>query len=454
MSLNQGAALMAPLRIAHFSPARILLLSALGTIIIGAVILSLPMCRNVYIPFFDLLFTSTSATCVAGFSTVPLENFTKIGQLVLLIQIQIGGLGLVTLTLFLMSLFVRFNFSTQLIAGQLLDLDSWRNIKKVIFFIIGFTALLECIGALFIFSVIHRDYTIHQALFLSLFHAVSGFCHAGFSLFPHNFIPYQNSPLMLIPLSIIILASSLGFLVWYELLHAFWQWVQGKRCALSLHTRVVLFISVVLIVIGTILFFFVEYNNTLRDLPFLSKIINAFFNTVCARGTGFTTFNMVQLQYATLLLVMVLAFIGSSPGSPGSGIKTTTFAVLCATIKSAIVDRSSVFIYGRRIPVDQVHRTLAIIALSIAWIMIALFILLITDANQSFIAIFFELVSAFSTLGLSTGITYQLSSLGKYLIMITMIFGRIGSLAFFLALFKLPRKKVDFTYPEERIMLG
>ncbi|MCA9770101.1 hypothetical protein KC460_01905 [Candidatus Dependentiae bacterium] len=444
---------MAPIRIAHFSPARILLLSVITTIIIGALILSLPICRKVYMAPIDLLFTSTAVTCVAGFLTVSLTDFTTVGHTVILILMQIGGLGIVTLTLFLMSLFLRLNFSTQLMAGQLLDLDSWKNIKNVIFFIMGFTLLLELISAVSIFYVIRNDYSLGRALFLSAFHAASGFCHAGFSLFPNNFALYKESPLMLIPMTLVIFASSLGFLAWYEIIRGLRQWRKKKRFVISLHTKLVLFISFTLVFLGTTLFLLVEYKNTLSGLsPFISSI-NALFNIVASRGTGFTTVNVANLHNASLFLFMVLTFIGSSPGSPGSGIKTTTFAVFFSTVKSAIASRPSVSLYGRKIAKDQVDRALSIIALSLAWLLIAMFLLLLTDSDKPFIDMLFELLSAFGTLGLSTGITQNLSYWGKHIIITTMVLGRVGSLAFFLALFSIPRK-TEFTYPEERIMLG
>jgi trk system potassium uptake protein TrkH len=444
---------MATKRFQHFSPARILLLSVIGTILLGAFILSLPICRTTYMAPVDLLFTSTAVTCVAGFLTVPIQHFTLIGQLVILIQMQIGGLGIVTLTLFLMSLFLNLNFSTQLMAGQLLDLDSWKNIKKTIFFIMGFTLSLELIGALIFFIHMYPHFPLRTSIFFSIFHSVSAFCHAGFSLFPDGFSVYKNIPSVLLPIAIIILCSSLGFLAWYEILKACKDWSIKQRFIVSLHTKLVLFITFILVSLGTIAYFLIEYNNTLISFSPMMSLVNAFFNAVCARGTGYSTTNVSFLENATLLVIMVLAFIGSSPGSPGSGIKTTTFAVFYSTIRSAIAGRSSVSLYGRKIATDQINRTLSIVALSITWITIGLFILLLTDSDKRFIDLLFELISAFSTLGLSTGITVNLSTLGKYIIIMTMVIGRVSTLAVFLALFRIPQK-TEFTYPEERIMLG
>lgn len=444
---------MATRRFHYFSPARILLLSVIGMIVLGALLLSLPVCRTVYMTPVDLLFTSAAVTCVTGFLTVPMTNFTSIGKIIILIQMQIGGLGIITLTLFLMSLFLNLNFSTQLMAGQLLDLDSWKNIKKTIFFIMGFTLSLELVGALILFIHMYPVYPLTTALFFSVFHSVSAFCHAGFSLFPDNFVIYKNSSSILLPIAFIILWSSLGFLAWYEIIQALRDWPSKKRFVISLHTKLVLFITLILVSLGTIIYLFLEYNNTFAGLSPSMRVVNAFFNAVAARGTGLTTIDVALLESATLLIIMILAFIGSSPGSPGSGIKTTTFAVFYSTIRSAIFGRASVSLYGRKIATDQINRTLSIVALSIAWLIFALFLLLITDSDKSFIDVLFELISSFATLGLSTGVTPQLSIAGKYIIIITMIVGRVGSLAVFLALFRIP-KKTEFTYPEERIMLG
>jgi trk system potassium uptake protein TrkH len=212
-------------------------------------------------------------------------------------------------------------------------------------------------------------------------------------------------------------------------------------------------ITFITILVGTFLFFWLERDHTLNHLSPLTALINSLFITVSARGIGFSTLSVASLTYASGLLIMALAFIGSSPGSPGSGVKTTTFAVLCAFIKSTLREDQSVLLYGRKVARDQLNRAITIVVLAISWIIIALFLMLICESHFAFFDLLFELVSAFGTLGLSTGITPHLHTSGKVIIMITTLVGRVGVISFLLSLLPFHPKK-EFSYPEERIMLG
>lgn len=435
------------------SPARLLLSSVVFTIGGGAALLALPICRVTEIPFLDLLFTATSATTVTGLTTIPLEQFTRYGHLVIMILMQIGGLGLITMTLFLLSLFVNLGFGTQLIMGKILEMDSWKNIKKLLLFIIGFTLLVETIGACCIFFAIKQHYTLTNALFLSLFHSVSSFCNAGFSLFPHGLSFMQHNPFLLSVTSLLILAGGLGFLTWVEIniwLHSF---NKKRRYTFTLQSKIVLYATALLTGSGALLYWILERSNTLQNETWLLTILNSLLNSLSARSAGFVTVPTSELHLATILVFMVMAFIGSSPGSTGSGVKITTFAIFLSTVRSAIYARPSIEIQGRRIAQEQVYKALAIITLSICWIFFATFCLLITEKGWEFLDILFEVVSAFATLGLSLGVTPLLTPFGKLLIIITMIIGRIGSMTAVLAL----QRKIapaEYEYPEERVMLG
>ena len=365
-----------------------------------------------------------------------ISNFTPFGHTMLLILIQIGGLGLITLTLFLMSFFIRFGFATQLMAGQLLDLESWKNIKTILFFIVLITLCIETIGTLLIFGSIYKDYALSQAFFLSVFHAVSSFCDAGLSLFPQGYITHKDNFTLLLSVSCIMTFSGLGFLTWFDIMQCMKTFKQRKKNHLTLHSKIVILMTFILITSSVLLYWILERHNTLLSLSMPLGLINALFNGIALRGTGFTTIPIDQLQLATLLLIMIMAFIGSSPGSTGSGIKVTTFAILIATIKSAIKGQTIVTIMGRTIPKDQTYKAMAIIVLGCCWILITTFCLLITEQGMSFLDILFESVSSFATLGLSTGITPYLSSIGKFFIIISMIIGRVGALSLVLAFWK------------------
>lgn len=435
------------------SPARLLLSSIVLTIGGGTALLALPLCRVTDIPLIDLLFTATSATTVTGLKTIPLEQFTRYGQLVIMLLMQIGGLGLITMTLFLLSLFVNLGFGTQLIMGKLLELDSWTNIKKLLLFIIGFTLLVEFIGACCVFMVIHQHYTLMNALFLSTFHAVSSFCNAGFSIFPHGLSFIEHSPALLTITSLLIIAGGLGFLTWVEVNRWLHSFNKKRRYTFTLQSKIVLYSAALLTGSGALLYWILERNNTLSQQNWLLTILNSLLNSLSARSAGFVVVPTNELHLATILVFMVMAFIGSSPGSTGSGVKTTTFAIFLSTVRSAIYARSSIEIQGRRIAQEQVYKALAIITLSICWIFFATFCLLITEKGWEFLDILFEVVSAFATLGLSLGVTPFLTPFGKLLIMVTMIVGRIGSMTAVLAL----QRKIapaEYEYPEERVMLG
>lgn len=435
------------------SPARVLLSSIVLTIGGGTALLALPLCRTTEIPLLDIIFTATSATTVTGLNTIPLDHYSRYGHCILMLLMQIGGLGLITLTLFMFSLFINVGFGTQLIMGKILEVDTWKNIKQLLLFIIGFTLIIEFLGACCIFLAIKQHYTLSHALFLSAFHAVSSFCNAGFSLFPHGLGFMQHNPFLLSVTSGLILAGGLGFLTWHEIYEWFYTLHKKRRHVFSLQSKIVLYSTALLTGSGLLLYWILERNNTLEHETWFLTILNSLLNSLSARSAGFVSVPTSELHLATILVFMVLAFIGSSPGSTGSGVKTTTFAIFLSTVRSALYARPSIEIQGRRIAQEQVYKALAIITISICWIFFATFCLLITEKGWEFLDILFEVVSAFATLGLTLGVTPYLSPFGKLLIMLTMIIGRIGSMTAVLALQR-KIKPAEYEYPEERVMLG
>jgi len=439
--------------LAKFSPGRIILLSVIGTIIAGTLLLALPISRTQEIPLADLFFTATSATCVTGLMTIPLDHFTTFGQMIILVLLQIGGLGLITLTLFLFSLFVDLGLATQFMAVQLLEIESWKNIRRFIFFIIGLTLSIELIGAFFIFHCIKGDHSFARTCFLATFHAVSSFCNGGISLFGNSLVPYShNYPLLIITI-ILMLAGGLGFVTFHEFAHFFNSFRTKRRHPFSLQTKIIVYATPLLIAGTTALLLFLERYNSFATMDSCTALLNTLFTAVSARGCGFLTVDVTQFHPASLLVFMATSFIGASPGSTASGIKITTLAIFIATIKSAIHRRNEVDIRGRRITMDQVFKTNAIISLSITWIIMSTFLLLITESAQPFLAVLLEAVSSFVTLGIDLGITSNLTPLGKLIIGINMIVGRIGSVTLIMAL-RRKSEKTEFSYPEERVMLS
>jgi trk system potassium uptake protein TrkH len=429
------------------------------TIVSGTLLLALPMSRTCDIPFLDLLFTATSVTCVTGLFTVPLECFSTTGHVIILILSQIGGIGLVTLTIFLLSLFMNFGFASQLIASQLLHFEGWKNIRTFIAFILGLTLCVELFGALCFFCIFVSELPLHQAVFLSLFNAVASFCNTGITLPTLSASTYNTSIVMSLTATVLMIFGSLGFVTWNEIVGYILSMSHHKRYQFSLQSKIILYGTVFVISATLLSFLALEWHTTLAQGPTgLQKYATILFQVVSFRSAGFMTPLFYLFRVPTLLLILFVAFIGGSPGSTSGGVKITTITILIATIRSAIKGRFSVEIRGRSIPIDQVYRALAIISLSVVWICMTTFLLTITEAELPFKALFFEASSAFSNLGMSLGITESLSAYGKIIIMASMIIGRIGSLTLILALKAVATRRkqegVDFSYPEERVILS
>lgn len=440
--------------IPSFPPEQIVLFSILLTIGIGTLLLALPASRLQSIPLLDLFFTATSATTVTGLFTVPLEQFTLFGQAVILLLIQIGGLGMITLTIFFLSFFMNLGLGAQMMAGRILEIESWRQIKKTIVFIISITFATEFLGSLFIFSVLSGQYPAGIAWFKSIFHAVSSFCSAGITILEGGLSSYNNNYIMIMSTMLLMYIGEMGFVTWREIGRYIKARYNGKPYRFSLHSKIVLYGSSALILCSTIMIWILEHKNIMAGLGGVATFFNALFYAVSFRSTGFILTSMGNFQLATILLIIFLSFIGTAPGSTGSGVKITTFAVFLATIKAAILGKTDVAIKGRTIAIGQVFRAISIVSLGVGTILLTTFCLLITEKGFTLIELLFESVSAFSSLGTSTGITPGLSTVGKLFIIATMIIGRIGSFTLILALKLRKKAEADFKYPEERVMLG
>ncbi len=440
-------------KLASMPPEQIVLLSLLVTIGIGTALLALPAAHTAPIAFLDLLFTATSATCVTGLLTIPIEQFTLFGKAVILGLIQIGGLGLITMTLFLLGLFVRLDLGTQLMAGHILEITSWRQVRKILAAIVIVTIVSEVVGAIIIFTVLSPQHFEHP-LFLAFFHSISAFCNAGMTIFPDGLQSYRTNEVMLLTTMALMFVGGMGFVTWHELGKYLMARLRGKQYRFSLHSKIVLYGSIALIISSSIIFWILEHQNMFAGLTVGQSIINSLFYALSLRGTGFLWVDISMFSQATLLFVMVIAFIGSSPGSTGSGIKITTFVIFFATLKAAILGKTTVTIKGRTIAVTQVYRAISIVALGGLWILITTFCLLITQPAFMFLDVLLEAISSFTCLGISNGITAQLSSIGKLFIMMSMMIGRIGSFTLILAMKARKHHEAEFTYPEERVMLG
>lgn len=432
-------------------PAHSVLLSLFVTICVGFILLALPICQKKSIGLLDLFFTSASLTTVTGMLTVSLQDFTIYGHFVMLILMQIGGLGLMTMSLFLMSLFVDLGLYTQILASEILSIQSFKDTKRILLFIIKLTCICEFVGAVIIFFIIRHDYTLKQALFLSIFHAVSSFCNVGLSLFSHDAISYNNNIFMCFTTTMLVLFGCLGFVTWHEFLKYCKQWNRHPR--ISWNTIIVVKAFFLTMAVSTILFWLLERNNTLNSMSAVQTFFTMLFIGISTKSAGFLPVDLNYVQPATILLLAVTAFIGAAPSSTGGGIKMGAFAIFLAVVRATIYGTSHIDIQGRSIARDQVFKALSIISLASSWIIIVSFCLLITEHTYGFMDIFFETISAFANNGISTGLTKWLTPIGKLFIIATMIIGRIGALTLIIGMRSSSETK-NYSYPEERVILG
>jgi trk system potassium uptake protein TrkH len=443
-------------------PAYLIILSYLSAALIGMILLSLPQASvSGRLPFVDALFTATSAICVTGLIVVDTgAQFTIFGKSIILVLIQLGGLGVMTFSVFLF-LFLgrRLGIKGRWAINEAFSAAPIREVGELIKSIILFTFIAEAVGAILLYIHWNGEMGVGAALFAGLFHSVSAFCNAGFSLFTTSFMAYNTSWLMNTVIMLLIVVGGLGFPVIYEFITRFKCRKSGKRFIFSLHTRMVLTTTAFLIFSGALLIYLLERNSGIAALSFSEKILASFFQSVTARTAGFNTLDIPSLGAATLFIILMLMFIGASPGSCGGGIKTTSLAVFFAIMKSKIKGMSSVSYWKRTLPEETVSRVLAIFILAVLTVAAGLLILLVTQGgpNESireyFLTYMFEAVSAFATVGLSMGVTSSLTISGKFVIIILMLLGRVGLLTIAYVVTR-RKKKISYKYAEERVMIG
>lgn len=448
-------------QLSRLHPANLLLLSYLAAITLGAGILMLPAATvSGHIAPIDALFTSASAVCVTGLIVVDTGNyFSPFGHGVLLVLIQIGGLGIMTISVTLFQIIGKKVFFQHRMAMQEVFSHTPReDIYALLRSIFLFTAVAELAGVAILFFHWWGAHPAPDALKLALFHSVSAFCNAGFSLFETSFVNESASWVLNGTVGGLIVFGGLGFPVVYEL----WRRLthRSNRPRFSVQTKTVLLTSGVLVGTGAIIFYIAE-SGRLQPYDLPHRMLIAIFQSITCRTAGFNTIDIGSLNSATLTLMMFLMFFGASPGSCGGGLKTTTLAVLTGFSWSRIKRYSRVNLFQKSLPEDTVNRSISLIVLSIGIIAAALFAILIFDpvhgsgtlGHRQFLSYLFETVSAFGTVGLSMGATPLLNPIGKAILIAVMIIGRIGVPVFtYIIAGAEPRKGI--TYAEENLMIG
>lgn len=438
----------------HLRPAQTMTIGFLMVILVGTMLLSLPhmVTDPSKIVIIDALFTATSATTVTGLTLAPISEFYRpMGIGVILLLIQTGGLGIMTFgVLFSLVSNKRIKLQDAVALQGVLETESVGTVRKEIRLIFLLTLTIEALGALLIFTFLPEG--TDQPFFTAIFHAVSAFCNAGFSLFSTNLTGFLGNIPMNAIIAILVLLGGVGFPVLNNLLSYPLRRKGRAAWRLSFHSKMVLSVSGGLLAIGTVGIYVLEFQGTLSELSWLDKWIAALFHSVSARTAGFNTLNVGDFSDATLFLLILLMWIGGSPASTAGGIKTTTFGVMLATLKAMLNRREEVSFFKRSLSPIAVQKSLSIAFTSSA--LLAMFLLLLLFIEEGdFKAIMFESVSAFNTVGLSTGITSELSPLGKLIIIATMFIGRIGSLTIAFSLAERVMKG-KYTYPQERVIIG
>lgn len=436
-------------------PALWIIISFFTAIITGSFALMLPGMTNngISLSYIDALFTSTSAICVTGLNVVDTITYYSVyGQLVIIFLIQIGGLGIMTISSALaMAIGQKFSLRSGALMQNVLASNPTVDFSQLIKNIIIFTFSFEFVGSLLLTIPFYKHYgNLFEAYYSAVFHAVSAFCNAGFALFSDNLMSFHSDVIVNLTVCGLIIAGGIGFFVIDDSKKLFKR--KSKFSHLRLHSKVVLVTTFFLLAFGTIIFFFTEFNNTMKDMSFIDRLLASFFQSTTTRTAGFNTIDMSRITYPTTLVCILLMYIGASPGSTGGGIKTTTFAIIMLSVISIMKGSRDVTLFNRKISDELMMKVLALLALSIIFIIIIVFFLMIIEPF-SFEKILFEAISAFGTVGLSMGITGYLSNFGKLLIISLMFIGRVGPLTFIFA-FAENVTPLKYAVPQENIDIG
>lgn len=445
------------------TPVQLVVLSFMAVIATGTILLTLPFssASHTFTNPLIALFTATSATCVTGLVVVDTGTYWSVfGQIIILILIQVGGLGYMTIsTFFLMFANRRISLRQRFVLKQGLNVYKLTGIisfAKTIFFTVIF---FEGFGAVILSLRFLKNYAPIKSIWMGIFHAISAFCNSGFDIIGNfkSFTGYTNDMTVNLTVMTLIVFGGIGFYVIWEILNKIRdRFVSVERKKLSLHTKLVLRITLALIIAGAIFIMLLEWKNpnTLANLPLRGKILSSFFQSITPRTAGFNTIKIGSMNQSALLGLILLMFIGGSPGGTAGGVKTTTFGVAVFLLFSAFREKIPITVSGRTIKLEIARRAVFIIGFGISVILFSTMLILVAQGgNFSLMQVLFEVTSAFGTVGLSTGITPHLSGFSRIVIIATMFIGRVGPLSFMLS-FVTRRERIHPEYPEEEIAVG
>lgn len=440
------------------NPSLIFIIGFVMVVFLGATLLNMPFSSadGNSIGFIDALFTATSAVCVTGLTVATTSvQWTIIGKLIIICLIQIGGLGVMTLSTFIaFFLGKKISLKTRLLIKEERNTYELQGVVRVTKNVLIYTFVVEFIGAIFFSFVFCKEYGPIRGIWYSLFHSISSFCNAGFDIIGgSSFIKYATNPIINFTAIILIILGGLGFIVFVEIVKV------RKFRKFSLHTKVVLIMTAILLLIGTVTILLLEYNNkgTIGNMGFFEKLQASLFQSVVTRTAGYCTVDISALKESTAIIMAIFMFIGGSSGSTAGGVKVTTVAVLFLGIHSTIYGKKDIEIYQKRVPKSTVMKSISIIGIAFSIVLILSILLSITEASSgfSYVDLLFESVSAFGTVGLSRNVTPYLSVIGKLLVSCTMFVGRLGPLTIAYAVVARQNKFTgNIGYPEGKIIIG
>ena len=441
--------------------ARTICLGFMAVILCGTILLMMPFSTSngTWNDPIVALFTSTSAVCVTGLSVVdPGTYFSFWGQLLILLLVQIGGLGYMTTTTFLILLIgKRFDLRQKVAIQQALDRPGMSGSSQIIRSIIATTIIFEITGIFLLLPAFVPDHGWSYGMWLAIFHSINSFNNAGFSLFKDNLIGYQTSLLVVFTVTGLIIFGGIG----YQVILDMYLWLRDRLkrkttfMVFSLDFKVAVSTTLLLLIVGTVGFFLIEIRNpeTFGKFRFSDQLLLAWFQSVTPRTAGFNTIDIGKMSDAGLFITIALMFIGASPGGTGGGIKTTTLRVLSSCTKAILQGKEEVWLYERKIVITLILKAIGVVFGSLATVLSATVLISLTDPKLEFIQILFEVVSAFGTVGLSTGITGSISTAAKIVIIVTMYIGRVGVLLSMSAILGDPRPS-RVHYPEGNLLVG
>ena len=447
------------------TPVNLPILSFAGLILVGTLLLMLPFAANgPRLAPVDALFTAASATCVTGLVVVDTgSRLSLFGQWVVLVLIQCGGLGIMTFsTVLIMLMTGRFSFVQRSVIQDTFTHSPDTRLPSLVLHVVIFTLVLEAAGAALLFLRFSGMYHPGRALYFAVFHAISAYCNAGFCLYSQSLMDFSSDPLVSLTVALLIICGGIGFLVMLELKRVLFRSHKARRARrLSVHSKLVLTLTALLLIAGTLGFLIIEWNHSMARLSLPAKVLAAFFQSVTARTAGFNTLNFGKMANVTLLFTILLMFIGAASGSTGGGIKVNTLGVLFALSRSRLRGEEATSIFRRTLTAETVGRAISVFVVAVIVIYAATMALTVSELGTTihqesrglFLELLFEVVSAFGTVGLSVGVTSKLSALGKLILVVVMFVGRLGPLSIAVALsVREPRSTIQ--YAEENVMIG